>query len=247
MSLLSVPSSTSGNSTKNILIIAAERGLGLGLAGQFFGRGWSVVGTAREGDDVRALREVGQSDPSRLAIARIDVTDAAGIAPFEAELGERQFEVIFSNAGIWGAPHQSVLEATPEEVTEIMMTNVIGPIRLARRLSERLAPRGALAFMTSHRGSVAGNIEGGLELYRASKAALNTLSRGVYADLKERGHTVLSIHPGWVNTSMGTLDGTVEAEIELEPSVRGVADVVEAHRLSGEHLYLDYQDKPLAW
>ena len=52
---------------------------------------------------------------------------------------------------------------------------------------------------------------------------------------------------GWVNTAMGTLDGTVEAEIELEPSVRGVADVVERHRLSGEHLYLDYQGKPLAW
>ncbi len=49
---------------------------------------------------------------------------------------------------------------------------------------------------------------------------------------------------------MGTLDGTVDAEIELEPSVRGVADVadvVERHMGSGENLYLDWQDQPLDW
>lgn len=33
---------------------------------------------------------------------------------------------------------------------------------------------------------------------------------------------------------MGTLKGTVNAEIELEPSVRGIADVVEKHMSSGK-------------
>ncbi|WP_244619076.1 hypothetical protein [Rhizobium sp. 18055] len=46
---------------------------------------------------------------------------------------------------------------------------------------------------------------------------------------------------------MGTLDGAVEREIELEPSVRGVADVVEKHMGSGENLYLDYQGNHLDW
>ena len=61
------------------------------------------------------------------------------------------------------------------------------------------------------------------------------------------GLTVLSIHPGWVRTAMGTLDGTVEPEMELEPSVRGVADVVERHRGSGENLYLDWRGSPPGW
>ena len=101
--------------------------------------------------------------------------------------------------------------------------------------------------MSSHRGSIAINLEGGLELYRASKVALNTLARGLWATNREQNLTVLSIHPGWVNTAMGTLNGTVDAEIELEPRVRGVADVVERHMASGENLYLDWEDPPLAW
>lgn len=234
--------------TKSILIVAAERGLGLGLAQQFFDRGWSVVGTARQGTDIGDLQRIGESDPQRLATAFVDVTNADQIEPFLASLGDRKFDVIFSNAGIWGAPHQSVLEATDDELAKIMLTNAFGPIRLARHLLEKLVmPGGTLAFMSSHRGSTAMNVEGGLELYRASKVASNMLARGIYAEYKERGLTVLSIHPGWVNTTMGTLDGTVEAEIELEPSVQGVADVVVKHLGSGENLYLDYQDNRLQW
>jgi NAD(P)-dependent dehydrogenase (short-subunit alcohol dehydrogenase family) len=234
--------------TKSILIIAAERGLGLGLAQQFLDRGWSVVGTARHGADISELQSIGEGNPQRLAISFIDVTDAGQIEPFLASLGDRRFDVIFSNAGIWGAQHQSVLEATDGEFAEIMLTNTFGPMRLARRLLGRLVtPGGTLAFMSSHRGSTAMNVEGGLELYRASKVASNMLARGIYAEYKESGLTVLSIHPGWVNTAMGTLDGTVEAEIELEPSIRGVADVVVKHMGSGENLYVDYRDERLEW
>ncbi len=234
-------------SQQSILIVAAERGLGLGLAEQFFGRGWAVVGTAREGANTDALRHVGTADPARLSVGYIDVTEAGQIGPLLASLGGRRFDVVYLNAGIYGPLHQSVLQATPEQVTEVMMTNAVGPARLARRLVGHLAPRGTLAFMSSHRASIAGNVEGGLELYRASKAALDMLSRGIYADLKPAGHTVLNIHPGWVNTDMGTLGGTVAAEIELEPSVRGVADVVEQHMGSGRQAYVVCQGQALDW
>lgn len=233
---------------KSIMIVAAERGLGLGLAQQFFKRGWDVVGTSRPSANVDELRKVGATDPDRLAVATIDVTDAAQIEPFLSSLGDRRFDVVFMNAGIWGAEHQSVLDATDQEFAEIMLTNTFGPIRLARHLLNHLVmPGGTLAFMSSHRGSIAINVEGGLELYRASKVACNMLARGIYAEYKERGLTVLSIHPGWVDTDMGTLGGTVKAEIGREPSVCGVADVVEKHMASGENLYLDYQDKRLNW
>lgn len=232
---------------KSILIVAAERGLGLGLAAQFFRRGWAVTGTSRAGADTAALQAVGADDPSRLSIATIDVTDAGQIAPFLAKLGERRFDVIYFNAGIWGAAHQSVSQATDAELAEIMLTNTFGPIRLAHRLLDHLAPGGTYAFMSSHRGGIAINVEGGLELYRASKVALNMLARGIWATNRDRGLTVLSIHPGWVSTAMGTLDGTVAAELELEPSVRGVADVVERHMGSGDNRYLDWEDKPIDW
>ena len=237
--------------SSSILIIAAERGLGLGLAREFFRRGWSVTGTARPGAETAELEAVGREDPSRLSLASIDVTDTRQIEPFLTSLTDRRFDVIFFNAGIYGPLHQSVTQATDAEFGEIMLTNTFGPIRLAHGLLDRLAePGGTYAFMSSHRGSTAINLEGGLELYRASKVALNMLARGLWATNRDRGAsglTVLSIHPGWVRTAMGTLDGTVEPEMELEPSVRGVADVVERHRGSGENAYLDWQDSPLGW
>ncbi|MDM9628606.1 SDR family NAD(P)-dependent oxidoreductase [Rhizobium sp. S152] len=234
--------------TKSILIVAAERGLGLGLAEQFFKRGWSVVGTARQDADITDLLSIGASDPDRLAVARIDVTKADEISPFLASLSDRRFDVIYLNAGIFGPVHQSVLEATDEDFAEIMLTNTFGPIRLARYLMNKLVtPGGTLAFMSSHRGSIEINVEAGLELYRASKVSLNMLARGIYADYKQQGLTVLSIHPGWARTAMGTLDGAVEPEIELETSVQGVADVVERHMATGENLYLDYEGTRLPW
>lgn len=233
-----------------VLIIAAERGLGLGLAQEFFARGWVVTGTARPGADSTDLKAVGAPDPSRLSVTTIDVTDASRIEPFLAGLGDRAFDVIYFNAGIYGPLHQWVTEATDAEFAGIMLTNTFGPVRLAHHLLDRLTPDGTYAFMSSHRGSTAINLEGGLELYLASKAALNILARGLWATTRDRGArglTVLSIHPGWVRTAMGTLDGTVEPEMELQPSVIGVVNVVERHRGSGDNLYRDWQDNPLEW
>ena len=233
---------------KSILIVGAERGLGLGLADQFFRRGWSVLGTARsKQDEVEALRAVGRDAPQRLAIGYIDIIASTAIPAFQDTLGESRFDVIFMNAGIYGPLHQSVLEATDSEIMESFMTNTIGPIRLAKSIVDRLKDKGTLCFMSSHRASVAGNTEGGLELYRASKSAQNMLSRGIYAEIGPKGKTILNIHPGWAATRMGTLDGTVTAEIDVDTSVRGVADVVERHMGSGKQLYLDYQDHPLDW
>lgn len=230
-----------------ILIVAAERGLGLGLTEQFLQRGWQVFATAFPDSDVSALHVTGRAAPGQLEIGHIDVTDSSQIAPLLASLGERRFDVVYLNAGIFGPLHQSVVQATPEDLQQIMMVNAFGPIRLARHLLPYLKVPGTLAFMSSHRGSVASNLEGGLELYRASKAALNIMARGIHAEIRDLGQTVLCIHPGWAATAMGTLDGTVQAEIDVETSVRGVADVVERHRNSGQNLYLDYAGERWPW
>lgn len=233
---------------KRILIVGAEKGLGLGLAQEFFARGYHVVATARPTDDVARLSAVGETDPSRLVIERVDIVEASTVEALVETLKGRQFDILFMNAGIYGPLHQSPVEATVTEVTQLFMTNAVGPVRLATRLVGCLPPTGGmLAFMSSHRGSVAGNTEGAVPLYSASKAALNSLTRNLYTAQQPNRRTVLNVHPGWVNTDMGTLHGTVPYEIELGPSVRGVADVVEHHFNSGQQAYVDYQDRILAW
>ena len=88
-----------------------------------------------------------------------------------------------------------------------------------------------------------------MDLYRASKAALNSLTRGLYVEeiAPLPRHTLLNLHPGGVATDMGTRGGTVQAEIDVATSVRGLADVVEQHDGQGGHHFLDYQGKAIAW
>lgn len=223
----------------SILIIGAERGLGLGLAETLNDMGWSVTGTARVGADTTALQSVAR-------VAHVDVTQADQIEPLRSQI-TGFFDVIFLVAGMFGPLHNSVTEATDAEFAEIMLTNCFGPIRLAHRLLDRLSPEGTLAIMSSHRASIMLNTEPGLklDLYRASKVALNMLGRSIHADHPEL--TVLSIHPGWAATTMGTLDGTVQAEISVEESVKGMAQVLTKYRGTRQNLYLDWKGRNLPW
>ena len=100
-----------------------------------------------------------------------------------------------------------------------------------------------MAFMSSKLGSVKENTSGEYDLYRMSKASLNTLARGFSATHAQRsGVTVLSLHPGWVRTDMGG----PEAPLSVEDSTRGLADVLEK-RHGRDHFYLDYQGQTIPW
>jgi hypothetical protein len=47
---------------------------------------------------------------------------------------------------------------------------------------------------------------------------------------------------------MGTLDGnSVEPEVLVEESVKGMVEVLKAHVGTGRSLYLDWQGCPLPW
>jgi len=220
---------------QRILIVGAEKGIGLGLAEEFFKRNYHVTATYLNDDS--KLKEIGITDPDRLFTIKVDINDHNSVGSLDRDLGDQKFDVLYMNAGIWG----------PEEVAQIFMTNAISPVRTARVLFNKLPKRGGMiCFSTSLRGSVAGNVEGGMDIYRASKAALNILCRGLFADLH---YTILSIHPGWVNTDMGTLNGTVNYEIEVDTSVRGIAGLIEQQFDSDktEHIFVDYQGEAIPW
>ncbi|EFP0623421.1 SDR family oxidoreductase [Escherichia coli] len=234
---------------QRILIVGSEKGLGLGLTETYLEKGWDVFATHLPNADMSPLLFLNAVYPGSLKTGEIDVTEESHIGPFVAKLSERQFDIIFMVAGIYGPLHQSVLQASDAEFQQIMMTNAFGPARLARHLLQMLKPASTLVFMSSHRGSIAGNTEPGtgLELYRASKVALNMLARCIYIDLIQEEHTVLSIHPGWAATAMGTLNGAVEAEIDVKTSVNGMIDIIELHRNDKKHLFLDYENNILPW
>lgn len=218
---------------KSILIIGASRGLGLGLAKEFAGRGWRVIATERSRSDaLHALAGV--------EIRTVDITDPGsytGLAP-----GEGALDAVFVNAGITGAAHQSSDLATADEVAEVMMTNAFGPARAARALLPAIRKGGTLAVMSSLMGSIADS-SGGYELYRASKTALNMLAKGLSEnEAKARDVAVLAMHPGWVQTDMGG----PSAPLSVQDSVAGLADVIETAVGAGFR-FVDYTGKALPY
>ncbi len=227
--------------TKTAIIIGASRGLGLGLAQELAGRGWQVVATARGA--APALAAAAAASAGKITIQTVDIDHQDSVAALDTALGDTKFDLVFVNAGAYGPRHGSTDLVTPDEIAGLMITNAIAPIRVARTLLPRVADGGTIALMTSILGSVALNTHGTMDLYRASKASLNTISRSFWAnDVKDRDLTLLNLHPGWVKTDMGG-DG---ADIDVATSVAGLASVVEtAHGKA--HRYLDYTGKELPW
>ncbi|HUW38228.1 MAG TPA: SDR family oxidoreductase [Rhodocyclaceae bacterium] len=231
-------------SAPSVLIVGASRGLGLGLATEFVSRGWRVVASARQPGRAEALKTLALANPGKLEIEAVDIDRREQVVALSRRLAGRSFDIVFVNAGIMGPAHQRAEEATVEEVGQLFYTNAVAPVALARLFLDRIKPEGGvLAFMSSRLGSVAGNTEGGTELYRASKAALNSLTRGLAAELRERSIAVLSLHPGWVRTDMGG----ASAPLDVATSARGLIDVMIGRRGSRGHDYLDYSGAKIPW
>ena len=225
---------------RTALIVGASRGIGLGLAKELAGRGWRVIATVR--GDSPALADAAKASGGRIEVERVDMTDAASVDALLARLAGRRLDIALVNAGVSG-PRATVDTVGAADFGDFLMTNAIAPVRLGRKLLGLVPDGGVIAFMTSRLGSVAANDSGGMDLYRASKAALNTFTRSFAAtDAKSRNVAVLSLHPGWVRTDMGGPNAT----LSVEESAKGLADVLERADAPG-HRFLDYSGAELPW
>lgn len=225
--------------TRTVLIIGASRGLGLGLARQFSSEGWEVIATVRDPARAEALRAL-----SGVRIEALDMDDAASLERLAERLAGTHLDVLYVNAGIAGPQGKPATAASQAEVGELFFTNAVAPVRLAERLLPLVDPaQGVVVFMSSILGSVETGPGMGMDLYGASKAALNHLTRTFVAGRGETRLTVLSMHPGWVKTDMGG----DQAPLDVETSARGMVQQVTQAIGQGGHRYIDYQGERLAW
>ena len=226
---------------KNALIVGASRGLGLGLVGEHLARGWRVTATAR--GPAPELAALATGADGRLALETVDITRQEQIRSLAGRLEGQTFDLMFLNAGIMVGRGQPLADVSDTDLATIFLTNAISPVRVADALLDRVAPGGVVAFMSSILGSIATNDDGRAELYRASKAALNSLVRSFRARHAAAGLTVLALHPGVVRTSMGG----PSAPLDIDTSVNGVADVIAARWGSGGSAFVDYRNQDIPW
>ena len=224
---------------KTALIIGASRGLGLGLVKQLLKDGWDVTATVRDPNKADALKAVGP-----VQIEKLDMDDQQAVIALSQRLKDRTFDLLFVNAGVKGPAIQTPGHATQAEVGQLFFTNAVAPINLAQRFVGQIRKdTGVLAFMSSVLGSVTIPDGSDLALYKASKAALNSMTNSFIMQLGEPKPTVLSLHPGWVKTDMGGEN----AHIDVDTSVRGLVDQVNAYTGKGGHHFIDYKGDTIAW
>ena len=150
-----------------------------------------------------------------------------------ARLTGELFDAIFIVAGISDKdPTRPLHEVPLEEAIQVFVSNAYSPICFAETFFDLLKPDGTLAIMTSRMGSlplVSTATDGSWEVSRASKAALNMLTR-CFHQRHQTGRTILLMHPGWIKTDMGGKDAPVDLQTGVESlyTVRVLADALVA-------------------
>ena len=126
--------------------------------------------------------------------------------------------------------------------------NALGPLLLTRALLQNLraGDRRLVVNVSTNLASLSrtGTEDAaGWYAYRASKAALNMMTRCLAAELAPEGFACVALHPGWVRTDMGGAG----APLSVEESVRGMRAVIEDLDMARSGGFRDYTGAELPW
>lgn len=219
-----------------VLVIGASRGLGREFVRQYLADGAQVTASARRPAEVAELEAAGAT------AFQLDVTDAASASGVAWRVDGAGFDVAIINAGVLG-PHTGGLETpSQDDFDAVMHTNVLGPMRLMPQLVDALAPGARLAVLSSRMGSIGERSSTATWLYRASKAALNSVLKDASIALAGKS-TCIAFHPGWVKTDMGGPG----ADLTPEHSVADMRRTLAAIGADANGSFLSHDGTPIPW
>nr|WP_305961334.1 MULTISPECIES: SDR family NAD(P)-dependent oxidoreductase [unclassified Pantoea] len=222
-------------------MIGASRGLGLALAETMLQRGNQVVATGRE-NSTGNLQQLADRFPAQLTVESVDINEPEQVKALHARLADRQFDMLFVNAGVKNDDRETIADVSTSEFTRVMVTNALSPLRVIETFKDCVTPSGTIAVMSSGQGSLTNNTNGNYEVYRGSKAALNMFMRS-FAARSSGERTLLLMAPGWVRTDMGG----PEARLTIEESIPNLLNTMESYAGRRGIHYLDYLGRVVPW
>ncbi|MCP2317111.1 Short-chain dehydrogenase [Nocardia amikacinitolerans] len=178
------------------LITGASAGLGRALARALVERGWRVIGTARRGDRLDAVRaELGAA----FVAVTGDVTDPAHRARLaEIADGAGPLDLVVNNASTLGpSPMPRLADFPLDELEAVYRTNVVAPLAVLQATLPLLGPDGVIVDISSDAAVEPYPGWGG---YGPAKAALDQLTAILAAEHPELA--VYSFDPGDMRTEM---------------------------------------------
>jgi NAD(P)-dependent dehydrogenase (short-subunit alcohol dehydrogenase family) len=224
------------------LIVGASRGLGYAMAAEFAARNWRVVGTVRA--DATPLHDLAIQRPRAIEVVQLDLTDDGQIGALRDRLSDRDFDIVFVNAGIANSRIANTLaEVSKEEFAQVMEVNVLGVMRAIEALGGLVRDGGVIGAMSSGQGSIANNGNGTNDVYRASKAALNQAMSSYAGRHHSENRAIILLAPGWVRTDMGG----PQAPFGVEETTPLLVDLLIAQQDVPGLRFLDRQGHRVPW
>nr|WP_040696088.1 SDR family oxidoreductase [Pseudoalteromonas citrea] len=229
---------------KTLLITGANRGIGLALTKVYLKAGWQVLATCREPSQAEELQALTLRYRS-LTIFTLNVTDYTQVSQLATQLRGQAIDVLLNNAGIYGPKGYKFGECDETAWKDVFETNVIAPIKLAEAFITHIkaSELKTIAAISSRVGSHTENTKGGGYIYRSSKAALNSSIKSLSNDLLPQGIKTVSLHPGWVKTSMGGPNALIGAQ----ESAEGLKQVIDNLQDAQSGGFYSYQGEEIAW
>jgi len=137
---------------------------------------------------------------------------------FENKIKETSIDLILNCAGVFGPSfeNQQIESLDFEKFQEVLMVNSISILKIIQIiLNNKLSKKNLeiLVNISSDAGSIDLNKEGNAYMYRASKTALNSITKNMSIDLMARFKTIVfAIDPGNVQSGMNP-GGTLKADV----------------------------------
>ncbi|KAK9937000.1 hypothetical protein M0R45_013819 [Rubus argutus] len=203
------------------MVQGASRGIGLEFVKQLLEKKKGhVIATCRNPNEATSLLHLQSKFAERLSVLRLDVTNESTIEESAKSIRERygSLNLLINASGILSIPNVLQPETTLSKVEKSSLllayeVNAVGPILVIKHMWPLLKVGGGLgtemdvavvANVSARVGSIGDNRLGGWHSYRASKTALNQLTKNISVELARRKEPIVCIllHPGTVDTDL---------------------------------------------
>lgn len=217
---------------KVALVTGANRGIGKAIVESFLNHGAKKVYLAvRNPQSTKALEE---KYGDKVVTLQADVSDGASITQLAQNASD--VDIVVNNAGVL-VPSSPLGDNVESALSTEIDVNVFGLLRVANAFSNALeSKKGALVQLNSV-ASIRNFSD--LSTYSASKAAAYSLTQGLREKLGEKGVSVVSVHPGPIDTDMAASAGLEGGESTSSVS-EGIVSALEAGEF---HLFPDEMAK----
>jgi NAD(P)-dependent dehydrogenase (short-subunit alcohol dehydrogenase family) len=226
------------------LVTGGARGIGRAIAVEYGRLGASVAVVDVDDEGARQVAAQVEGAGGRASAHHLDVGDDEDaidrtIADIGARLGP--VTVLVNNAAVMGSAlsgHDGSVGTTSRDVwTETLAVNLVGPAMLAKSVLPTMveSPHGGCIINIGSAGAGFGDERN--VAYRASKAALVSLTRSLAVSHGRQGVRTNAISPGVVLTE-GTLGQATEAALDVFRRSRTVPDAVLAEEVAALAVFL---------